>query len=171
MKTIILFFLVCFSHSAIAITYKCIQSGKIIYSTSPCGDNAQVVPNHITPLDGTLSAIDQEPYPVQAEIVQASPPTLRSADSPDIIARMLAKVRRNIVIPSDVPTNARAEIDITLSPEGFVQRVKLVKSSGQEEYDKAVESAILKSQPLPVPTDPALFYNFRELRFKFSPPG
>jgi len=61
MKTIILILLTCISHSAIAETYKCIQSGETVYSTSPCGDNAQVVPNHITPRDISTPAINQEP--------------------------------------------------------------------------------------------------------------
>jgi hypothetical protein len=65
MKTAILIFLVCLSHSAIAETYKCIQSGRTIYSSSPCGDNAQVVPNHITPLEEQPRTIYREPNPVR----------------------------------------------------------------------------------------------------------
>jgi hypothetical protein len=72
MKTIILLFLVCLSHSAIAETYKCIQSGKTTYSSSPCGDNAQAVENHITRMDGMSEAIIQETNAVQA----APPPTV-----------------------------------------------------------------------------------------------
>lgn len=60
MKTTILIMLVCFLHSAMAETYKCIQSGKTIYSTSPCGDNAQVVESHIMTIDGLPREIIQE---------------------------------------------------------------------------------------------------------------
>jgi hypothetical protein len=83
MKTIIWLFLVCLSHSAIAETYKCIQSGKTIYSSSPCGDNAQVVPNHITPLDQQPRTIYREPNPVrevpppkEAKPVQSATPVI-----------------------------------------------------------------------------------------------
>jgi len=73
-------------------------------------------------------------------------------------------------MPPDVPTNARVEFATTLSPKGYVQKLMLVKSSGDEKFDKAIKRAILKSQPLPIPTDPALFNKFRELKFVFKPP-
>lgn len=84
-------------------------------------------------------------------------------------ARIIAKIRRNIVMPPDVPDNARAEFDVTLLPGGSVLNVRLAKSSGKDAYDSAVERAIFKSQPLPLPADVALFNKFRELRLKFSP--
>ena len=84
-------------------------------------------------------------------------------------AKIIAKIRRNIVMPPDVPDNARAEFDVTLLPGGSVLSVRLAKPSGKEAYDSAVERAIFKSQPLPLPADVALFNKFRELRLKFSP--
>ncbi len=84
-------------------------------------------------------------------------------------ARIIAKIRRNIVMPPDVPDDARAEFDVTLLPGGSVLNVRLVKPSGKDAYDSAVERAIFKSQPLPLPADVALFNKFRELRLKFSP--
>jgi colicin import membrane protein len=45
----------------------------------------------------------------------------------------------------------------------------LVKSSGVAAYDNAVERAILKAQPLPVPSEPASFARFRNLHLKFRP--
>lgn len=84
-------------------------------------------------------------------------------------ARIIAKIRRNIVMPPDVPDNARAEFEVTLLPGGAVLSAKLVQPSGKDAYDSAVERAILKSQPLPLPADVALFNKFRELRLKFSP--
>ena len=47
--------------------------------------------------------------------------------------------------------------------------VRLVKASGNAAYDNAVERAILKSQPLPVPEDVTLFQKFREINFPFCP--
>ncbi len=83
-------------------------------------------------------------------------------------ARIVAKIRRNIVMPPDVPDSAKAEFDVTLLPGGSVLSVKLVKPSGAAAYDSAVERAILKAQPLPLPPDVALFSQFRELHLKFS---
>jgi colicin import membrane protein len=47
--------------------------------------------------------------------------------------------------------------------------VRLAQSSGNAAYDNAVERAILKSQPLPLPADASLFNRFRELKLKFKP--
>ena len=84
-------------------------------------------------------------------------------------AKIIAKIRRNIVMPPEVADKARAEFDVTLLPGGSVLSARLAKSSGNPAYDAAVERAILKSQPLPLPPDPSLFSRFRELRLLFSP--
>jgi colicin import membrane protein len=36
-------------------------------------------------------------------------------------------------------------------------------------YDAAVERAILKASPLPLPPDPALFQQFRDLHLRIRP--
>jgi len=87
----------------------------------------------------------------------------------DYKASIIAKIRRNIVTLPDIPYNARAVFDITLLPGGMVSQVITVKPSGSVAYDAAVESAIIKAQPLPVPSEISLFNNFRELRLTFSP--
>ncbi len=84
-------------------------------------------------------------------------------------AMIRAKILRNIVMSSDIPKDALAELDVTLSPGGVVLNVKLVKSSGSAMYDRAVERAIKKSDPLPVPPEGLLSNQFRELRLNFSP--
>ncbi len=85
-------------------------------------------------------------------------------------AKIRAKILRNyIVMSSDIPKDALAEFDVTLSPGGVVLNVKLVKSSGSAMYDRAVERAIKKSDPLPVPPEGPLSNQFRELRLNFSP--
>jgi colicin import membrane protein len=83
-----------------------------------------------------------------------------------------AKIRSRIVMPPDVPDSALAEFEVTLLLTGEVLDKKLVKSSGNAQYDEEVERAILKAQPLPLPKDEASreqFINPRHLRLKFSP--
>jgi colicin import membrane protein len=46
---------------------------------------------------------------------------------------------------------------------------RLTRSSGNAAYDNAVERAILKSQPLPLPADAGMFSRFRELKLSFKP--
>ncbi|MCG6932190.1 MAG: cell envelope integrity protein TolA [Gallionella sp.] len=84
-------------------------------------------------------------------------------------AKIQAKIRRNIFMPPNVPKDARAEFMVTLLPGGSVLSAERVKSSGNEAYDSAVERAILKSDPLPVPPDVTLFNHFRKLDLKFKP--
>ena len=85
-------------------------------------------------------------------------------------AKIAAKIKRNIVLPPGVSRDIRAEFSVTLLPGGEVLNVNLARSSGNEAYDNAVERAILKTQPLPLPpNEQKLFNKFRELRLKFSP--
>jgi colicin import membrane protein len=84
-------------------------------------------------------------------------------------AKIHDKIRRNVTDPPGVAKDARAEFMVTLLPGGAVLKVELVKSSGNRAYDSAVERAILKSDPLPVPPDAQLFNRFRELDLVFKP--
>lgn len=84
-------------------------------------------------------------------------------------AKITKKIRGNIVKRPDVRDDARAEFRVTLLPDGSVLPPKLVKSSGNAAYNNAVERAILKSQPLPLPADVAMFNRFRVLLLVFRP--
>ena len=86
------------------------------------------------------------------------------------ITRIAAKIRRYIVLPPGVALNIKAEFGVTLLPSGEVLSASLAKSSGNAAYDNAVERAIYKAQPLPLPpTEQNLFHRFRDLRLKFTP--
>ncbi|HEX9179839.1 MAG TPA: cell envelope integrity protein TolA [Burkholderiales bacterium] len=87
----------------------------------------------------------------------------------DYKGRIKAKIQGYIVLPPEIPGNPEAHFDVVLLPSGEVLSVKLKKSSGHAAYDQAVERAILKAQPLPLPPDPALFANFRNLELRFRP--
>ncbi|GJL74994.1 cell envelope integrity protein TolA [Nitrosomonas sp.] len=78
-------------------------------------------------------------------------------------AMILAKIKSRIVMPPDLPGNPVAEFNVTLLPGGDILDVRLRKSSGYPVFDSAVERAILLSKPLPLPPDPALFNEFRNL--------
>jgi colicin import membrane protein len=72
-------------------------------------------------------------------------------------------------MPPNVANDARAEFLVTLLPGGTVLNAVRIKSSGNTAYDDAVERAILKSDPLPLPPDVTLFNRFRELDLVFKP--
>ena len=76
-------------------------------------------------------------------------------------------MRGNWILPQDLQGNPEAIFLVTQLPTGEVLLIKLLKSSGNPAYDAAVERAILKSSPLPLPSDQALFD--RELKLTFRP--
>jgi colicin import membrane protein len=85
----------------------------------------------------------------------------------EYIGRIQAKVRGNWILPQDLQGNPEAIFLVTQLPTGEVLHIKLLKSSGNPAYDREVERAILKSSPLPLPSDRALFD--RELKLTFRP--
>ena len=87
----------------------------------------------------------------------------------EYIERIRAKIKRNVQVLQNIQGNPEAEFDVVLLPGGEVLSVKLKRASGNAAYDSAVERAIFKAQPLPLPPDPALFRDFRELNLRFRP--
>jgi len=87
----------------------------------------------------------------------------------EYIERIRARIKRFVVMPPNLQGNPEAEFDVVLLPGGEVLSVKLKRASGNAAYDSAVERAIHKAAPLPLPPDPAMFRDFRELNLKFRP--
>jgi hypothetical protein len=77
------------------------------------------------------------------------------------------KIRSNIILPRDTPADIRAVFSVVQQPSGEILQVALKSSSGFLPYDKAVERAIVRSSPLPKPSDPQQFK--RNLELKFTP--
>lgn len=84
-------------------------------------------------------------------------------------AKIQSKIRRNVVYLPNVRDDTWAIYHVTLLPGGDVLSAVLKKSSGNKTYDDAVERAIKKSSPLPLPPDVQLFNRFRELDLTFKP--
>jgi colicin import membrane protein len=79
------------------------------------------------------------------------------------------KIRGYIVLPPGISGNPEAVYSVTVVPGGEVLEIKVVKSSGVPAYDAAVERAIQAANPLPVPTDPDMFQQLRQMNYKFRP--
>ncbi|HEY1091279.1 MAG TPA: cell envelope integrity protein TolA [Burkholderiaceae bacterium] len=72
-----------------------------------------------------------------------------AAPSAGYAGRIVARVRPNIIF-SDQPTgNPRAEVELRVAPDGTIIGSRLVKASGDAEWDKAVLRAIEKTEMLP----------------------
>lgn len=72
------------------------------------------------------------------------------------IDRIRAKIRGNIIIP-DLNGNPSVQYRIVILPSGEIVEVTLVRSDGTRVWDEAVERAIRKSSPLPLPDNPEVF--------------
>ena len=119
------------------------------------------------PLKAIHPAVSAAEQQAAKDRVEQEAATGRVVD--EYISKIASKIRRNTVMPPNVANDARAEFMVTLLPGGTVLNARLTKSSGNDAYDNAVERAILKSQPLPLPPDAGLFNRFRELKLSFKP--
>ena len=61
-----------------------------------------------------------------------------------------SKVRKNLVLPRNVPDSASATVEVVLSDKGAVARLRTLTSSGFPAYDAAIRRAIQRAQPYPL---------------------
>jgi colicin import membrane protein len=80
--------------------------------------------------------------------------------------KIRVKIRGNIVLPGSISGNPEARFMVDQLPSGEVMDVKLLHSSGNASLDTAIERAIRKSSPLPLPSDPSLFERQIEIRYR-----
>ena len=111
-------------------------------------------------------AVDRERQQIK-DLLARDAVAASSKSKADWVDKIRAKIRGNIVLPSDLQGNPEAQFVVVQLPTGEVLSSKLVKSSGHRGYDEAVERAILKSSPLPRPDRAEIFD--RELRLTFRP--
>jgi colicin import membrane protein len=102
----------------------------------------------------------------QEALKQFTPPPASLGD-PRYMEKIRAQIWRHTTLPSDLKGNPEVIFDVVQLPTGDVLSARLRKSSGNKDYDDAVERAILKSSPLPRPDRPDQFQ--RELTLKFRP--
>jgi colicin import membrane protein len=67
--------------------------------------------------------------------------------------RIVARVKPNIVLTESVPPTLRAEVEVRAAPDGTIVGRRLVKSSGNKDWDDAVLRALERTEILPRDTD------------------
>jgi len=82
--------------------------------------------------------------------------------------RIRDKIRGKANVPETVRGQPEVQVRITILPGGDVLDIAIVKSSGNPVYDTAIERAIRSAQPLPVPSNPELFGQFRSLNLNIK---
>lgn len=87
-----------------------------------------------------------------------------------VAGRIRAKVERNwLQPPGTAGRGLRCTVKVRLGGSGSVLLVSVVKSSGNAAFDRSVEAAVRKADPLPMPSSQRLLAKFREIEFVFEP--
>jgi colicin import membrane protein len=81
------------------------------------------------------------------------------------------KVERSWARPPSAQKSLECLVRVRLVQSGEVMSAQVVRSSGNDFFDRSVENAVYKASPLPLPEDKSLFDHFRELEFIFKPEG
>ncbi len=72
-------------------------------------------------------------------------------------------------MPDELDPDAKAVVEITLLPNMQVFSQKLIKSSGNAEYDNNIQQAINRAGTFPPLPDGADFTDYRKIRLTFKP--
>jgi colicin import membrane protein len=91
-------------------------------------------------------ASPEKPAPLDV----TEPQSARYLDQHAYMHAVQKKIRANLTLPRRVPETATTTFEVALTDAGSVASMKRVKTSGSLAYEKAVEQAIRKSQPLPL---------------------
>ncbi len=80
---------------------------------------------------------------------------------------VISAVRPFVDMPNNINSNAKAIVKVTLLPNMQVYQVKLVKSSGNSDYDNNVQQAIWKVKVFPPIPDGEKWVDYRVLYLNF----
>jgi colicin import membrane protein len=76
-----------------------------------------------------------------------------AAPSASYAGKLIARIKPNILLTENVPGNPAADVEVRASPTGSILSRRLVKSSGNKDWDDAVLRAIDRTGELPRDTD------------------
>jgi len=76
-----------------------------------------------------------------------------AAPSASYAGRLIARIKPNILLTETVTGNPAADVEVRASPTGTILSRRLVKSSGNKDWDEAVLRAIDRTGELPRDTD------------------
>jgi colicin import membrane protein len=118
----------------------------------------------------------QHAAPKSETVAQADSANANKAAQAEALAeieRYKAMVRQQImrywVVQKGLNQQDATKLFVRVAPTGTVLDVKVTGSSGSDALDRSAVAAVYKASPLPVPKDPELFREFRELRLTLRP--
>ncbi|OUR65936.1 protein TolA [Methylophaga sp. 42_25_T18] len=78
------------------------------------------------------------------------------------------RIKRYWIRPTGKSDDLVTTVKVSLIPGGDVKSVIIVKSSGDQIFDRSVENAVFKAAPMPWPTDPEAAAQIKELQINFT---
>jgi colicin import membrane protein len=131
---------------------------------------AKPVPDREALLQKQLELLAKQNSAEQARAENARQSAAQQSVIGDYKGRIKRKIRGYLNQRLCGEGNPQLEFEIALFPTGQLRGNPILrKSSGITACDRAVESAIFQSDPLPVPPQPEIFDEFRNLRLVFRP--
>lgn len=124
--------------------------------------------------DEALKKLQQDSLAEEKSVADQRAHAAKSAVNASIVdeyrSKIQAKVRAHVNKTLCAEGNPQLVFEVNLLPTGELGGPpKLLRASGHSACDDAVERAIIASQPLPLPSEPALFTQFRNLKLTFRP--
>ncbi|PLY15673.1 MAG: cell envelope integrity protein TolA [Sedimenticola sp.] len=104
----------------------------------------------------------------EAELLAAQEAERNAREMDRFSLQIRQKVNRTWVRPAGIGEGLKCTLRVRLAPGGAVLAVSVVKSSGNDAFDRSASAAVYKADPLPVPSD-SLFEKFRDITFEFNP--
>lgn len=84
-------------------------------------------------------------------------------------ALIINAISQNWILPSGVDRSLSCQFEIELASSGDVKSVRLLRSSGDPVLDRSARTAIYQASPLPVPSMPAAFNEFKVVSLTVKP--
>lgn len=109
----------------------------------------------------------QQALAQQAQRANEQAQLLRMIDRYALLMR--AKIHQNWRRPVGIDNLYKCKVAVKLGIHGEVVSAKVIDSSGNVEFDRSAELAILKSSPLPLPSDEKMRAPFNNFTFTFDP--
>lgn len=84
-------------------------------------------------------------------------------------ALILQSISQHWLIPAGVNKKLQCKLKIQLAPDGRVQTVNLLASSGDTSLDRSAIAAVYKASPLPLPPQADLYKDFKTITLLVTP--
>lgn len=100
----------------------------------------------------------------QLQAQQAAAQAAKKSELQRYTNAIIDKIKSNIRVTDGISKGIVVQVKITVLPDGSVlEPIRIMIPSGNKAWDEAALQGIMRSQPLPLPTDPALRRDMRDL--------